>query len=107
MKRKRPEILEGKTYSRRTGCGKIYVTVNRDSDGVPFEVFAHIGKAGGCAAAQCESIGRLISYAFRIGGSAEDIIGELKGIRCQQNTDDHILSCAWAVADILEFEKSH
>ena len=106
MKKKRPEALEGRTYSRRSGCGKIYVTVNRDKEGTPFEVFLHIGKAGGCAAAQCESIGRLISYSFRIGGSIDDIVSELKGIRCQQNTDDQILSCAWAVAEVLELEKA-
>jgi ribonucleoside-diphosphate reductase alpha chain len=105
LKKKRPESLEGNTYARLTGCGKVYVTLNRDIDGSPFEVFLHIGKAGGCASAQCESIGRLISYALRIGGSIEDIISELKGIRCQ-NTTDEVLSCASAVADVLELEKS-
>lgn len=104
MKKKRPETLEGKTYARVTGCGKLYITVNRDSEGVIFEIFLHIGKAGGCASAQCESIGRLISYSLRIGGSISDIVMELKGIRCQ-NTVDEVLSCAWAVADVLEKEK--
>jgi ribonucleoside-diphosphate reductase alpha chain len=104
VKKKRTELLEGKTYCRMTGCGKIYITVNRDIDGLPFECFLHIGKAGGCAASQCESIGRLISYALRINGSIEDIASELKGIRCQ-NTVDEFLSCAGAVADVLDNEK--
>lgn len=87
-----------------TGCGKIYVTVNRDIEG-PFEIFLKKGKAGVCASAQCESIGRLISYALRIGGSITDIVSELKGIRCQ-NTTNEVLSCASAVADVLELEIS-
>lgn len=104
MKKKRPETLQGKTFCRTTGCGKLYITMNREIDGTPFEVFLHIGKAGGCASAQCESIGRLISLCLRIGGSIEDIVSELKGIRCQ-NTVDEVLSCAGALADALEEEK--
>lgn len=64
-----------------------------------FEVFLNMGKAGGCAA-QCESIGRLISYSLRIGGDINEIIKVIKGIRCHQPSEES-LSCADAIAEIL------
>src|SRR3989344_1848980 len=79
--RKRPEILVGKTYRIRTGYGKLYVTVNNDENGVPFEVFAVIGKSGGFFQEQSEGICRLISVALRAGGKLEEVIDNLKGIR--------------------------
>jgi len=100
----RPTILHGQTHCKVTGCGKLYVTVN-SVESHPFEVFTNIGKAGGCVSSQCESIGRLISLALRVGGEVEDIVKELKGIRCHQPADN-VLSCADAVAQVLE-EVSH
>lgn len=100
MKRERPSAVEGRTYQMRTGCGSIYVTVNIFEER-PFEVFLNMGKAGGCAFAQCESIGRLISYSLRIGGDMREIIKELRGIRCHQTADDCV-SCADAVAKVFE-----
>ena len=96
----RQQVLFGRTYCMTTGCGKLYITVNA-IEGQPFELFTNMGKAGGCASAQCESIGRLVSYALRIGGTPEDLIKELKGIRCHQPADD-VQSCADAVAQVLE-----
>lgn len=64
--RKRPRHLDGSTYFTRTPLGKAYVTVNRDTDGEPFEVFANVGKAGSDIAAVSEAIGRLISYILRV-----------------------------------------
>jgi ribonucleoside-diphosphate reductase alpha chain len=104
MKHKRPEILKGSTHCKTTGCGKIYITVNTMDD-KPFEVFLNMGKAGGCAAAQCESIGRLISYSLRIGGDITEIIKVIKGIRCHQPSEES-LSCADAEAEILQYASS-
>ena len=50
-----------------TGHGKMYVTINRDEGGNPFEVFANLGKAGGCDSAQMEAICKLASMALRAG----------------------------------------
>lgn len=79
--RKRPEIVNGTTYKVKTGYGNMYVTVNNDEAGEPFEVFAHIGKAGGFFAAKAEAICRLISLALRAGIDPQEIIENLKGIR--------------------------
>lgn len=99
MKVQRPDVVTGGTIQIKTGCGNIYITVN-GVEGRPFEVFLNMGKAGGCAFAQCESLGRLITYSLRIGGDVVEIIKELKGIRCHQTGDD-TMSCADAVAKVL------
>ncbi|MGC9062066.1 vitamin B12-dependent ribonucleotide reductase [Calditerrivibrio sp.] len=103
--RPRPKILYGKTIEMMTGCGKLYVTINSDENGDPFEVFTSMGKAGGCAQSQCEAIGRLISIVFRSGGAPETIIKQLKGISCHMKFGfgpNQVLSCADAVAKAIE-----
>ncbi|MHC4661448.1 MAG: vitamin B12-dependent ribonucleotide reductase [Planctomycetota bacterium] len=81
--RKRPEVLCGWTYKMRTGCGALYVTINEDEEGNPFEVFSQVGKAGGCAASQCESMGRMVSLALRSAIPVDSVIRQLIGISCQ------------------------
>ena len=79
--RKRPDIMAGKTYRMNTGYGKLYITINNDEAGVPFEVFATIGKSGGFFQEQSEAICRLISLSLRSGVKVEEVIKDLKGIR--------------------------
>ena len=79
--RPRPEVLSGKTYRMKTGYGNLYITVNSDEKGDPFEVFATIGKSGGFFQEQSEAITRLISLAFRSGIPPEEVIDDLSGIR--------------------------
>jgi len=103
--RPRPKMLFGKTIEMITGCGKLYVTINSDENGEPFEVFTSMGKAGGCAQSQCEAIGRLISIVFRSGGTPETIVKQLKGISCHMKFGfgpNQVLSCADAVAKAIE-----
>ncbi|MDH7499003.1 MAG: vitamin B12-dependent ribonucleotide reductase, partial [candidate division NC10 bacterium] len=103
--RRRPQELQGKTIEMTTGCGKLYVTVNADEKG-PFEVFASLGKAGGCAAAQTEATARLASQALRAGIDPEIIVKQLKGIRCHIPSglgEQEILSCADAIGKALEY----
>lgn len=103
--RKRPENIKGETRGMKTGCGNIYVTVNEDENGQVFELFTHMGKAGGCAASQAEAIGRLVSLALRSNIEPEAIISQLKGITCHEQTWTHggkITSCSDAIAKALE-----
>ena len=63
--RQRPVSVKGITDRVRTGHGNMYVTINFDERGHPFEVFATSGKAGGCDAANIDAIARLISKSLR------------------------------------------
>jgi ribonucleoside-diphosphate reductase alpha chain len=103
--RKRPENITGETRGMKTGCGNIYVTVNEDENGQVFELFTHMGKAGGCAASQAEAIGRLVSLALRSNIEPDVIISQLKGITCHEQTwtnGGKITSCSDAIAKALE-----
>jgi ribonucleoside-diphosphate reductase alpha chain len=103
--RKRPEAIIGETRTVKTGCGTIYVTINEDEHGQLFELFTHMGKAGGCASSQAEAIGRLVSLALRSNIEPEAIISQLKGITCHQQTwssGGKITSCSDAIAKALE-----
>jgi len=103
--RPRPSVTVGHTVRMNTGCGNLYVTINEDGEGQPFELFNHMGKAGGCAASQNEAIGRLISYALRCGASVEPLIKQLKGVSCHRpawGEDGKISSCSDAIGKALE-----
>jgi len=102
--RPRPPVTEGRTIEINVGCGTLYVTINEDDQGIA-EVFVRLGKAGGCAAAQTEAIGRLISIALRSYIDPEEVVRQLKGIRCPHvgfNKGVMTTSCADAVAKVLE-----
>ena len=89
--RERPATVSGLTHRIKSGHGNIYVTVNLDEQGKPFELFTALGKAGGCDAAQLEAISRLSSLALRAGVDAEAIIDQLRGITCCPAWDNGIL----------------
>jgi ribonucleoside-diphosphate reductase alpha chain len=103
--RPRPEVIIGTTTKVATGCGNLYVTINIDEQGKPFELFTQMGKAGGCAASQLEAIGRLVSLAFRSGIEVKSIIEQLRNIRCPSPSwekGQRIFSCADAIARVIE-----
>jgi len=103
--RPRPEVIIGTTTKVATGCGNLYVTINIDEEGRPFELFTQMGKAGGCAASQLEAIGRLVSLAFRSGIEVKAIIEQLRNIRCPSPSwekGQRIFSCSDAIARVIE-----
>ncbi|MFB6089545.1 MAG: ribonucleoside-diphosphate reductase, adenosylcobalamin-dependent, partial [Halobellus sp.] len=80
-KRPRPDVLHGVTQRIDTGYGKLYVNINEDSDGRPFELFANIGNSGGFTASFTEALAKTISTALRSGVDPNEIASELQGIR--------------------------
>lgn len=102
--RDRPAALKGSTYKMQTGCGPLYVTINEDKEGL-FELFTTIGKSGGCAASQCEAIGRMVSLAWRSGVQPKQVVRQLLDIACHSPIglgEKKTLSCADAVAKAIQ-----
>jgi len=100
----RPRLLSGETERMDTGCGKLFVIMNDDEHG-PREVFANMGKAGGCASSNTEALGRLISLALKKGASPSEVVEQLKGIRCHVPYGmgpNATLSCADAIGKAIE-----
>jgi ribonucleoside-diphosphate reductase alpha chain len=103
-KRTRPASLTGMTRRMPSPLGDLYVTVNEDEQGKPFEVFATLGKAGGAAMADVEAIGRLISLALRSGIGMSDVYKQMRGISCDRAVGvgpNKVLSVPDAIAQVL------
>jgi ribonucleoside-diphosphate reductase alpha chain len=104
-KRQRPEMLRGRTIKMNSPLGDLYVTINEDESGRPFEVFGTLGKAGGAAMADTEAIGRLASLALRSGIPITAVRDQLRGISCDRAVGigpNKVLSAPDAVAQAIE-----
>ncbi len=104
-KRKRPSMLSGRTMKMDSPLGDLYVTINEDDQGKPFEVFCTLGKAGGAAMADSEAIGRLISLSLRSGIPITAVRDQLRGISCDRAVGvgpQKVLSAPDAIAQALE-----
>ena len=104
-KRRRPSMLKGRTVKMDCPLGDLYVTVNEDANGRPFEVFCTLGKAGGAAMADSEAIGRLISLSLRSGIPITAVRDQLRGISCDRAVGvgpQKVLSAPDAIAQAIE-----
>lgn len=109
----RPMILRGRTYKIQTPVGEGFITINRDDEDQPFEVFITVGRGGTHTLADAEAIGRLVSLALRLGRStrgitpaeiAHKISSQLRGIGGASHIGfgkDRVMSLADAIAKAL------
>lgn len=101
--RPRPSVTAGYTEKVQIGCGNLYITVNYDENGI-CEVFTNTGKSGGCPS-QSEATARLLSIGIRSGIDPQELIRQLKGIRCPSTIRQPglaVTSCPDAIAKSLE-----
>jgi ribonucleoside-diphosphate reductase alpha chain len=84
--------VESKTIKIKTGCGNLYVTISENN------LTAKLGKPGGCAAAQTESITRMASLALRHGATLQEVTKEFKDICCHCPIHNGAKSCADGIA---------
>lgn len=104
-KRQRPAMLRGRTMKMNSPLGDIYVTINEDDRGRPFEVFCTLGKAGGAAFADAEAMGRLMSLALRSGVPISSIRDQLRGISSDRAVGvgpNKVLSAPDAIGQAIE-----
>ena len=104
-KRQRPSVLKGYSMKMNSPLGDLYVTINEDHTGRPFEVFCTLGKAGGAAMADSEAIGRLISLSLRSGIPITAVKEQLRGISCDRAVGvgpNKVLSAPDAIAQAIE-----
>lgn len=109
----RPPVLHGASYRLPTPIGTSFITITRDGDGGPSEVFINIGKGGSDTTATAEGIGRLVSLILRMESSmtqeerAREIVDQLSdigGSRLAWNGDEEIRSLPDAVAKALSMD---
>ena len=104
-KSKRPKVLAGIDIKVITGCGNMYVKLNWNNDKL-FEIFATLGKAGGCATCQSEAITRCLTIGLGYGVPIEVFVKHLSGISCPYPVafpkKDAVSSCPDAIAKILK-----
>ena len=104
-KRQRPDALRGYTMKMMSPLGDLYVTINEDVNGRPFEVFCTLGKAGGAAMADAEAVGRLMSLALRSGIPIRQVKDQLRGISCDRAVGlgpNKVLSVPDAIGQAIE-----
>jgi ribonucleoside-diphosphate reductase alpha chain len=105
QKRQRPPMLRGRTLKMNSPLGDMYVTINEDAAGRPFEVFCTLGKAGGSAFAHAEAMGRLMSLALRSGVPITSLRDQLRGISSDRAVGvgpNKVLSAPDAIGQAIE-----
>ena len=109
-KLKRPKEVSGATPRVETGCGHLYVIVNK-VDGKAFEVFARCGLSSSCIRCNTEAITRCISIGLRYGIPVEEFVHQLRGIQCEMprpfSKENRVLSCPDGIAQVLQEESEN
>lgn len=96
-------ISKGHTIRLKTECGNLYVTINGDP---PTQMFASLGKSGGCLSTWVDSTTRLVAELLQTGSPVYKVVKILKGFRCPSPhlypESERVLSCSDALGCALE-----
>ncbi len=104
--RKRPPVMRGRTVNTNVGCGPLYITMNEDEEGRPFEVFFKLGKSGSCQQSYLEALGVAMSVGLRYGADPQKFVEKFEGMRCpnpkmRDGNGPTTLSCADGISQGL------
>jgi hypothetical protein len=80
--RQRPPVMRGRTVQSNVGCGPLYITLNEDESGKPFEVFFKLGKSGSCQQSYLEALGVAMSVGLRYGADPQKFVEKFEAMRC-------------------------
>jgi hypothetical protein len=80
--RQRPPVMRGRTVQSNVGCGPLYITLNEDETGKPFEVFFKLGKSGSCQQSYLEALGVAMSVGLRYGADPQKFVEKFEAMRC-------------------------
>jgi ribonucleoside-diphosphate reductase alpha chain len=108
MKTPRPKEIKASVVRIQLTCGKLYVTVG-ENDNKVYEVFATIGKSGGCTTCFLQSLTLAISQGIRHGIPVDEFYNKLIGTRCPSPSLDEgnqYLSCVDAIGQVLKRKES-
>jgi ribonucleoside-diphosphate reductase alpha chain len=101
----RPKVIGGITVKVATGCGNMYVQMGWYK-GKLFEIFATLGKGGGCAMCFSESLTRSITAGLRCGMDPEEYVKQLRETRCPTPhpfpKEEAVWSCPDAIAKVIK-----
>jgi hypothetical protein len=104
--RERPSVMRGRTVQANVGCGPLYITLNEDEQGRPFEVFFKLGKSGSCQQSYLEALGVAMSVGLRYGADPRKFVDKFEGMRCpnpkmRDGSGPTTLSCADGISQGL------
>jgi ribonucleoside-diphosphate reductase alpha chain len=97
--------VEGLTFKVNTGCGRLYVTINKHKGPDKYQILLQAGAGRGCLTSSLDAVGKLSNVILDKGGELGDIVDALKGISCPSPhfvNNKLILSCYDAVAKVIE-----
>lgn len=101
----RPKIVGSVNVKVVTACGNMYIQMGWWQGGL-HEVFATLGRGGGCAMGYGEALTRSITAGLRYGVPVSEYARQLRGVRCPSPMmfpkEDAVLSCPDAIGKVLE-----
>jgi len=101
----RPKVVGSLNVKVATGCGNLYIQMGWWQGSI-HEVFATLGRGGGCSMSFSEGLTRSITAGLRRGVPVDEYIDQLQGIRCPTPRPfpkkDAVWSCPDAIAKALK-----